>query len=177
MPGRPVAATLHEGRVPNERRDGSSVRALEQLARLMDSQFVIPGLGIRFGADALIGLLPGVGDFAGGIVSLYILQSAAQQGISRVTIVRMALNLVIDILLGAIPFLGDLFDIGYKANNRNVALLKRHVEAGGAEQRSARRADKFFVGAVLAGVFAFLIGTAMFTVALTVKLLQWLGVV
>lgn len=177
MPGRPVTATLHEGPLADARRDGNSVRALEQLSKLMDSQFVIPGLGIRFGVDALLGLVPGLGDFAGGIISLYILGAAAQQGVSRVTIVRMALHLVIDILLGSLPFIGDLFDVAYKANNRNVALLKRHMEAGGPELRSVRRADKFFVAAVLAGLLALLIGTAVFTVAVTVKLLQWLGVV
>jgi len=177
MPGRPVTATLHDGPVPDSRGHGDNFRALEQLGKLMDSQFVIPGLGIRFGVDALLGLIPGLGDFAGGIVSLYILGSAAQHGVSRVTIVRMALNLVMDILLGALPFIGDVFDVAYKANNRNVALLKRHLGAADTELRSARRADKFFVAGILLALLVLLIGTAVFTASLAIMLLRWLNLV
>jgi hypothetical protein len=176
MPGRPVTATLHEGPVPNAQRDSDAYRALEQLGKLMDSQFVIPGLGIRFGIDALLGLVPGIGDFFGGIVSLYILGSAARMGVSRTTIVRMALNLGIDTLLGALPFVGDLFDVAYKANNRNVALLARHVKASGTELQSARRADRFFVGGILLGLLVLLVGTAALTATLAWMLLRSLQV-
>jgi hypothetical protein len=149
MPGRPVSATLHEGPIPDTDIDFNSVAGLEQLGRLMDSQFEIPGTGIRFGLDALIGLIPGLGDVAGGLVSLYIVGSAARYGVSRVTIARMALNLAGDALLGSLPVVGDLFDVGFKANNRNVALLQRHVAASPTDQRNARRADGAFVGAIL----------------------------
>ena len=149
MPGRPVSATLHEGPIPRTGRGDDNAAALEQLGRLMDSQFEIPGTGIRFGLDALIGLIPGIGDVAGGLVSLYIVGAAARYGVSRVTIARMALNLAGDALLGSLPFVGDLFDIGFKANNRNVALLQRSLAATPADQRKARRSDGLFVAGML----------------------------
>jgi hypothetical protein len=176
MPGRPVTATIHEGPVPNRRPDGEAFEALEKLGRLMDSQFVIPGLGIRFGVDALLGLVPGLGDFAGGLVSLYILAAAARQGVSRVTIARMGLNLVIDIVLGALPFLGDVFDVAYKANNRNVALLQRSLGVSTVEQRAARRADGLFVGAILLGLLLLLVAVASLTAYMTWLLLKVLNV-
>ena len=127
----------------------------------MDSQFVIPGVGVRFGVDPVLGLIPGLGDLVSGLVSLYIVAAAAKQGTSRLTVARMAMNLGLDALLGTVPFAGDLFDVGYKANNRNVALLRRHFEADAGELRSVRRADGWFVFGilgllvlVLAGAFA-----------------------
>jgi len=174
MSGRPVTATLHEGPVPGSRRHADDFQALEQLGKLMDSQFVIPGLGIRFGIDALLGLVPGLGDFFGGIVSLYILGAAAKQGVSRTTFARMGLNLVIDMILGALPFIGDVFDVAYKANNRNVALLKRCLASSESERLSARRADKVFVYGILVALLALLIGTAVFTATLAWMLLKWL---
>jgi hypothetical protein len=177
MPGRPVTATLHEGPVPNSRSQSDAYSALEQLGKLMDSQFVIPGLGIRFGVDALLGLVPGLGDFFGGLVSLYILGAAAQQGVSRVTITRMGLNVVIDMLLGSLPFIGDLFDVAYKANYRNVALLKRNLGASEAQRRAVGRADKFFVVGILFALFLLLIGTAVFTASLAWMLLKSLNLV
>lgn len=176
MPGRPVTATLHEGPVPDSRRHADDFQALEQLGKLMDSQFVIPGLGIRFGIDALLGLVPGLGDFFGGIVSLYILGAAAKQGVSRTTFARMGLNLVIDMLLGALPFVGDVFDVAYKANNRNVALLKRNLAVGESERHSARRADKLFVYGILLALFVLLIGTAVFTATVVVMLLRAMNI-
>ena len=176
MPRPPVTATLHEGPVPDSRRHADDFQALEQLGKLMDSQFVIPGLGIRFGVDALLGLVPGLGDFFGGIVSLYILGAAAKQGVSRTTFARMGLNLVIDMILGALPFVGDLFDVAYKANNRNVALLKRCLASSESDRLSARRSDKFFVYGILFALFALLIGTAVFTATLVVMLLRALNI-
>ncbi|MFO1094358.1 MAG: DUF4112 domain-containing protein [Planctomycetaceae bacterium] len=176
MPGRPVSATLHEGPLPSSSPGNVSVDALEQLARLMDSQFEIPGLGIRFGVDALLGLIPGLGDFAGGIVTLYILVAAGRLGASRITIARMALNIVIDILLGAAPFLGDVLDVAYKANNRNVALLQRDFNADQAGQRSARRADTLFVGGILGGLLLLLAAVASLTAYWTWLLLKLLQI-
>ena len=91
---------------------------LEQLARWMDSYFQIPGSGIRFGFDAIIGLLPGAGDTLTAFVSLYMLNAASRYGVPRVTIWRMALNVVIDLVIGSLPFVGDLFDIAGRSNSR-----------------------------------------------------------
>src|SRR5579862_1986768 len=111
---------------------------LELLAYWMDTAFVIPGLGIRFGFDAIIGLIPGLGDILTSLISLYILAAARRYGVPRATMMRMAFNIAVDTAVGSIPLLGDAFDVYWKANVMNVALLRRHVFATPAEQRAAR---------------------------------------
>ncbi|MBL9124344.1 MAG: DUF4112 domain-containing protein [Planctomycetaceae bacterium] len=136
---------------------------LEQLARWMDSVFAIPGTPIRFGFDAIIGLLPGAGDTLLALVSLYILQAAARYGVPRVTLVRMALNVIIDLVIGSLPLLGDFFDVAWKANTRNVALLRAHAAATPGELRRVRRGDWLFVAAIGAVILAVLAGALLFT--------------
>ncbi|GEQ98093.1 hypothetical protein JCM17844_17300 [Iodidimonas gelatinilytica] len=101
------------------------LKRLEGLARLLDSRFRIPGLGIRVGLDAVIGLIPGIGDMAMGLVSVYLVTQALAMGSRKRVIAQMLANIGIDFIIGAIPVIGDIFDIGFKANNRNIALLKR----------------------------------------------------
>jgi hypothetical protein len=108
----------------------NELRSIELLARLMDSQFQIPGSNIRFGLDALIGLIPGVGDFAGSLVSGYIIFICARNGASGFLLARMTLNILIDALIGSIPLIGDLFDFAYKANKRNLKLMREHYVEG-----------------------------------------------
>src|SRR5438477_12262867 len=84
---------------------------LELLARVMDSLFEIPGTRVRFGFDAIIGLIPGLGDTITSFVSLYILKAASRAGVPRVTLVRMALNIAIDYIVGCVPVAGDVFDV------------------------------------------------------------------
>ena len=122
---------------------------LEWLAEWMDSVFEIPGLGIRFGFDALIGLIPGLGDTLTTLVSLYILGAARRYGVPRITMVRMAANIALDYVLGAVPLAGDVFDVYWKANLRNVALLRRHLLATPAEERRARSGDWLFVAGLM----------------------------
>jgi hypothetical protein len=93
----------------------------------MDQAVTVPGSRLRFGLDALIGLLPGVGDVVGGVISTWFLVTGARLGAPPAVLARMGLNLAVDALLGAIPLLGDLFDVGWKANVRNLALLEAHV--------------------------------------------------
>jgi hypothetical protein len=133
-------------------------RELELLALWMDGVFRIPGVGIRFGLDSLIGLLPGVGDALTSIVSLYILSAASRFGIPRVTLARMALNIAIDWMVGSVPLLGDLFDVYWKSNQRNVSLLRRHVMAAPVEERRARTGDWFFVGGLIVALLVILAG-------------------
>ena len=92
----------------------------------MDSAFRLPG-GFRFGLDGLIGLIPGVGDAIGVVVSLYIVARARKLGVSRGTLVRMLANVGVEGLIGSIPILGDAFDFAFKANRRNLALLRRNL--------------------------------------------------
>lgn len=127
---------------------------VERLARWMDDLLAIPGLRLRFGLDALLGLLPGVGDTATAMASMYILSAAHRHGVPRVTLARMALNVAIDALVGAIPLAGDAFDLYFKANRRNVELLKRHVDAGPTAVRKLRRSDGLFVGLLMVGIVA-----------------------
>ncbi|TQV81782.1 DUF4112 domain-containing protein [Denitrobaculum tricleocarpae] len=101
---------------------------LERLAGLLDSQFGIPGTKLRFGLDAILGLLPGVGDSVGALLSLYIVAQAWAKGAPFTLILRMLWNILVDTVIGAVPLVGDLFDAAYKSNNRNVRLLKDHLE-------------------------------------------------
>jgi hypothetical protein len=107
------------------------LRRIQALADLMDSRFSI--LGVRFGWDSIIGLVPGIGDVATSLVSLVILGHAWRMGLPAHLKARMLANVGIDFVLGAVPLLGDVFDLAFKANRRNVRLLRRHLE------RRARR--------------------------------------
>jgi hypothetical protein len=128
------------------RLDGAPHERLERLrwlAWLLDSSIPLPG-GFRVGLDAVVGLLPVVGDVAGALVSGYILNEARLLGASRSVLLRMSANVLIETVLGAIPLFGDLFDAGFKANQRNIALLERHH----LDPLGSQRASRWFVVAV-----------------------------
>lgn len=110
--------------------------ALRRYAVLLDSRFRIPGTGIRFGLDAIIGLIPGLGDVSTPIFATLLLLQGVRMRLPIVVQARMVLNAAIDMLLGFIPVLGDLVDIGFKANLRNLALLERHAQPGAEPSRS-----------------------------------------
>lgn len=119
---------------------------LNRLAYLLDERFSIPGTNWRFGLDAIIGLIPGLGDLVTSAISAYIVSEAHHLGASRVMLLRMSWNVVLDTLLGSIPLAGDVFDAGWKANRRNVNLLMQHIErraghdaADAASQRTLRK--------------------------------------
>ena len=103
---------------------------MDVLARLMDSQFSIPGTKIKFGFDALIGLVPVVGDFSTFLVSGFIVMILARNGASGYVLARMVFNIVVDAVIGSIPVLGDIFDVGFKANQRNMRLMHEHYTEG-----------------------------------------------
>ena len=104
------------------------LRRLETLADWLDSRFRIPGTGIRFGLDAVLGVVPGVGDGVLMLPSIYLIVSARRMGVPTRIVVRMVMNIGIDAVIGTIPLVGDVFDIGFKANRRNLTLLRRHLE-------------------------------------------------
>jgi hypothetical protein len=116
-----------------------SLERLRTLARLLDSAFQIPGTRYRFGIDALIGLVPGIGDAISAVFSMFIVFQAARLGAPRATLTRMMGNVALDTIVGEIPLLGDLFDAGWKSNNRNLALLENHLQQPVATKRSSRR--------------------------------------
>ncbi|HEY8399672.1 MAG TPA: DUF4112 domain-containing protein [Cytophagaceae bacterium] len=103
---------------------------LEQFSRLLDSQFTIPGTKIRFGLDPIIGLIPGLGDAAGYILSFIMLAYMTKYGIGGKALFKMLGNILLDAIIGSIPVLGILFDVGYKANDRNVKILKEYYQEG-----------------------------------------------
>lgn len=104
------------------------VQSVEKLARLMDSRFNIPGIPVKLGLDTIIGLIPGIGDTIGLGISGYIIAQSKRIGVGRTTLYKMMANVLIDWLIGIIPILGDLFDWGWQANNRNAKLLRREFE-------------------------------------------------
>jgi uncharacterized protein DUF4112 len=108
-----------------------SVARLEALGRLMDGMFVLPGTNIRLGLDAIIGLVPVAGDVISGLVSSYLIWEARQLGAPRWLIARMMANTFLDTTIGAIPVVGDAFDLLFRANMKNMALLRKHMEKRG----------------------------------------------
>ena len=141
------------------------------LARLLDAAVGVPGTRLRIGLDALVGLVPGLGDVAGAASAGYIVLVAARLGAPASVLVRMLLNTGLDALVGTVPLLGDLFDVGWKANLRNVALLERHV----ADPRGARAASRGVVLAVLGALALLAVGAVAVTVAVVRALLGVAG--
>jgi hypothetical protein len=103
------------------------IARLDALANLLDTAFILPGTNIRFGFDAMIGLIPGIGDAITTVMSLYIVQEARALGAPRHVIARMLANVALDGIVGAVPFLGDAFDVMWRANRRNMTLLRNHL--------------------------------------------------
>lgn len=148
---------------------------IERLAHWLDSQFSIPGTNIRFGLDAILGLFPALGDLLPSLASLYILFAAARYGVPRATLARMAMNIAFDYAAGSVPVAGDVFDVYWKSNDRNAALLARQVNAAPDEQRQVRRQDRLFVAAITAGLVALLgisIAASGFGIYVLLKLLS-----
>jgi hypothetical protein len=129
---------------------------LRRLAWLLDSAFVLPGTRFRFGIDALIGLIPGLGDALGVIVSSYIIREAARAGAPPSVLARMALNVAIEGVAGLVPIAGDVFDAAWKANQRNVALLEAHAR----EPQRTARSSTLLVTLVILGLVVFLVFVA-----------------
>ena len=140
---------------------------LRRISELLDSAFVVPGTNYRIGLDPIIGLIPMVGDLASPIFTIGLLWQAYDLGIPKVVQLRMIFHAAIDALVGAVPFIGDLFDFGWKANQRNLALLERHAY----EERHADAGDWLFVVAM--SVLLMAIVALPFVVAGLV--ISWLG--
>ena len=134
-------------------------RSLDQLSRLMDGLFRIPGTGWRVGLDAIVGLIPGVGDFATTAVSFYILAAGVRYRVPKATLLRMASNIAVDYLLGAVPVVGDLFDAAWKSNQMNVELLRRRASVTPEEARHGRVSDWLFLGLIVLVLLVLLVGS------------------
>jgi hypothetical protein len=114
------------------------IARIDALATLLDTAFVVPGTQIRFGLDALIGLVPAIGDVITTLLALYIVREARELGAPRLLIMRMLGNVALDGLFGAVPLVGDAFDVVWRANRRNLKLLRDHLDA--VERRSRIKA-------------------------------------
>jgi hypothetical protein len=104
------------------------LKRLERLARVMDAAIAIPGTRLSLGADAVVGLVPGVGDLIAKVASAYILYEAHQMGIPKHKLLRMGGNVLVDLVFGAVPVAGDVFDVFWRANLRNMKIVRDHVE-------------------------------------------------
>jgi hypothetical protein len=135
---------------------------LDYIAALLDDMFRIPGTQIRFGLDALIGWVPGVGDAMTGIASFLMVFASWRRGAKTVTLVRMIANVLLETAIGAIPVVGDAFHVIWKANRRNYRLLLREREQPGAQTRR----DWMFLGVLLLAV--------ILAVAIPISILIWL---
>lgn len=132
-----------------ERQRSSAVAEIEAIAWFLDNSIPVPGTGgRRFGVDAIIGLVPFAGDLVGGVISLYLVWRGARLGVPKIVLTRMLANTAIDMTLGAIPFLGDVFDLWFKSNSRNLELMKLRLTDPGASTRN----DWLVVGGLIAAI-------------------------
>lgn len=115
------------------------LRRLSSISRLMDTAIGIPGTRIRFGADSVMGLVPVIGDGAGALVGLYIINEARRMGIPPEKLARMLGNVAMDSVVGSVPVLGDLFDLYFKSHRRNVDIILDHFGTNRDDLRSTRR--------------------------------------
>ena len=134
-------------------------RELEVISQLMDNQFRVPVIGWRFGLNAVIDLIPQVGDIATTIIALYILVSAVRYRVPKITLLRMGLNIAIYFIGGLVPFAGDLFDAWWKPNIRNIDLLRRRATVSAEEARRGRTSDWLFVALIVGALLALLFGS------------------
>jgi hypothetical protein len=129
---------------------------LRLLTYLLDNSIPISGTPYRIGIDPLIGFIPGVGDFLGMSFSGYLVLESALLGLPKVTLLRMTANILIETLLGTVPFVGDWFDFAWKANVKNMYLLEAHLASG----RARKRADWWFIILLLGGLLLVAIAVA-----------------
>ena len=146
----------------------SRLERLRRLGYLLDNAIVIPGTGYRIGLEAIVGLVPGLGDLVGGGFSAWIILQAARLGAPPSLLARMGWNLLVDVTVGAIPLLGDLFDAGFKANMRNLALLDRQVQGPATSRRASRR----FVAVLALLLLLLLVGAATLALLLVQLILS-----
>jgi NAD/NADP transhydrogenase beta subunit len=120
-----TAAPRIDRPAPDYARELDEVR---RLAKLLDTRWKIPGIGVRFGIDPVLGLIPGAGDLVAGAISTYVIVKAHRLGAPKSMLVKMAGNVAVDTVVGAVPILGSVFDLFYKASTRNLRLLQTHLE-------------------------------------------------
>lgn len=141
---------------------------LKKLSTILDSKFKGP-FGLRFGLDALIGLIPVVGDWVGVAMSVYIISQAASLGVSNATLIRMAINVALENIIDMIPVLGNLFDFYWKANDRNMVLLEKHLKNPPRETIKSR----MVLGLIAVFLLALLFASGYITYIVISGLIDW----
>ena len=136
--------------------------SLETLSNYLDGFFRVPGTGWRFGFDALIGLIPNVGDSLTSVLSFYILIAGVRYGVPKITLLRMAFNIGLDYLVGTIPFIGDAFDFVWKSNKQNMDLIRERATG----KNVGTTADYIFVFAVILILIGILVGSIIVSIFL-----------
>jgi hypothetical protein len=154
----------------NEKSRRAILKQLNALAWLLDNSIPLPFINYRIGVDAVIGLVPGIGDMAGLLISSYIVLQAARLGVPRATLTRMVINIALEGAVGIVPLVGDLFDATFKANARNVQLLNEAVVDAKLGRNAAKNADRGFVLLV----FGALVGTLALIGAVGVAIFSWI---
>lgn len=140
------------------------------IAWILDDLVRVPGTNFRIGLDPVVGLIPGLGDGSTAVFSSVILLQSLRAGVPRIVIVRMALNILINSLLGAVPGIGDVFSAWFKSNRKNYNLLQKHA----GTRRVSTRADWVFVIALIGSVLLIGLGISLFVMLATIRLLAWL---
>jgi hypothetical protein len=136
----------------------------------MDDVFRVPMLGWRFGLDALLGLIPGLGDTSTSLVSFYILAAAVRYRVPKITLLRMGLNIAFDYVIGSLPLVGDVADAWWKSNRMNLELLRKRATVSAAEAKSGRASDWLFVGGIILVLIALALGSFALSIYLLAKL-------
>lgn len=164
-----AASNTHSLRIP---KPAAADTNLDRLGWIMDDLFRVPVLGWRFGLDALIGLVPGLGDTTTTLVSFYILAAAVRYRVPKITMLRMGLNIGIDYVFGSLPFVGDLADAWWKSNRKNLELLKKRATVSADEARDGRASDWLFVGGIMLVLTALAIASIFISFYLLARFLE-----
>ena len=130
-------------------------KGLDDLSRYLDGLFRVPGTGWRFGLDAIIGLIPNVGDTLTSLASFYILFAGVRYGVPKITLLRMAFNIGLDYLVGSIPVVGDAFDFFWKSNQKNMDLIRSRATGKG----EGRTSDYIFIFGLIGLLILLLVGS------------------
>lgn len=152
-------------RTPNQ------LKQIRFLSHWLDNAITIPGTSWRIGLDPIIGLIPAVGDYAGAILSSYIVLQAARLGVPKEKLTQMTFNIILELLVGTVPVAGDLFDAAWKANRQNLQLLEEHLEVAPQETK----VNWVFVILLLSLVALVLVGTTIVAIAILRAIWQALG--
>lgn len=139
---------------PAERQHSPRFRRLRQISHWLDNAIPVPGTEFRFGLDPILGLIPGAGDGLAAFLSVMIIWESAQLGASRPTLIRMILNVLFETVVGVVPLLGDLVDVAWKANVRNLDLLEQELD----KPQFSQQMNRWFLILVLLGLGAILLG-------------------